>query len=503
MEYSKLKSGTDIRGEASENPRGLPVTLTDEAVEAIAGAFLSWCEKRLGRPAEGLRIAVGRDSRISGPRILEALKRVFTRYGVRGLDCGLASTPSMFMAVKNLPCHCSVQITASHHPFYRNGLKFFTPEGGLDGPDISEILEYAQQGLRPEKECPGAWEAVFHMETYAQGLREQIKREVNGEDYEHPLKGLHIVVDAGNGAGGFYAGEVLAPLGADVSGSQFLEPDGMFPNHIPNPEDKCAMESVSQAVVKAGADLGVIFDTDVDRGAAVDSAGREISRNRLVALASAIALEKALGGTIVTDSITSDGLKAYIEETLGGRHHRFKRGYKNVINEALRLNKEGTDCPLAIETSGHAAMRENYFLDDGAYLVTKIIIKMAALRKEGKDLGSLLAPLREPAEEKEVRLPILAEDFRACGQGVIAALEAYAKAQGWQIAPDNREGLRVSFPQGEGAGWFLLRLSVHDPILPLNIESDAPGGVKQIVEKLRGFFRCHGEGIDTSPLERA
>ena len=176
-------------------------------MEAIAGAFLKWCEKRLGHPAEGLRIAVGRDSRISGPRILEALKRVFIRYGVQGLDCGLASTPSMFMAVKNLPCHCSVQITASHHPFYRNGLKFFTEEGGLDSPDISEILAYAQQGLRPEKECPGAWKGVCHMKTYAQGLREQIKREVNGEDYDYPLQGLHIVVDAGNGAGGFYAGE--------------------------------------------------------------------------------------------------------------------------------------------------------------------------------------------------------------------------------------------------------------------------------------------------------
>lgn len=503
MEYSKLKSGTDIRGEACENPQGLPVTLTDEVVEAIAGAFLKWCEKRLGHPAEGLRIAVGRDSRISGPRILEALKRVFIRYGVQGLDCGLASTPSMFMAVKNLPCHCSVQITASHHPFYRNGLKFFTEEGGLDSPDISEILAYAQQGLRPEKECPGAWKGVCHMKTYAQGLREQIKREVNGEDYDYPLQGLHIVVDAGNGAGGFYAGEVLEPLGADVSGSQFLEPDGMFPNHIPNPEDKEAMASISQAVVRAKADLGVIFDTDVDRGAAVDSTGQEISRNRLVALASAIALEKAPGGTIVTDSITSDGLKTYIEETLGGRHHRFKRGYKNVINEALRLNKEGTDCPLAIETSGHAAMRENYFLDDGAYLVTKIIIKLAALRKEGKDLKSLLAPLREAVEEKEMRLPILAEDFRACGQKLIDSLEAYAKAQSWQIAPDSREGLRVSFPKGEGEGWFLLRLSVHDPILPLNIESDVSGGTEQIKEKLLGFFRSHGEGVDISPLERA
>lgn len=496
MEYLKLKSGTDIRGVAGENPQGQAVELTDEVVEAIARAFLVWCEGNLGHPARGLRVAVGRDSRISGPRILSALRRTFARYGVVGLDCGLASTPSMFMATRNLPCHCAVQITASHHPFHRNGLKFFTPKGGLDGPDVEQILMGAQRGDAPGTECAGSWEESDHMRVYAAGLREQIKKGVGARDYERPLEGLHIVVDAGNGAGGFYAGDVLAPLGADVSGSQFLEPDGMFPNHVPNPEDREAMESVSRAVVRAGADLGVIFDTDVDRGAAVDHTGREISRNRLVALASAIALEDAPGGTVVTDSITSDGLKEYIEGTLGGRHHRFRRGYKNVINEALRLNAQGVDCPLAIETSGHAAMRENFFLDDGAYLVTKIIIKMAALRKDGKDLDGLLAPLREPAEAAEVRLPILAEDFRRVGQGLIGQLEEYARAQGWQIAPDNREGLRVAFPHGEGDGWFLLRLSVHDPILPLNIESNTPGGVETIKRKLAAFFESHQDGIE-------
>lgn len=501
MELRKLKSGTDIRGEASPNPKGLPVTLTDEAIEAIAGAFLLWCESHLGRTAQGLRVALGRDSRISGPRILEALKRTLTRYGAVCLDCGLASTPSMFMAVQNLPCHCSVQITASHHPFFRNGLKFFTPHGGLDAPDIEEILTNAEKGLAPQKQCPGSWQEVDHMHTYAAALREQIKKGVNAQDYDHPLKGLHIVVDAGNGAGGFYAGQVLAPLGADTTGSQFLEPDGMFPNHIPNPEDKTAMASISRAVLAHHADLGVIFDTDVDRGAAVDHTGRELSRNRLVALSAAIALEDAPGGTIVTDSITSDGLRAYIEETLGGRHHRFKRGYKNVINEAQRLNAQGIDCPLAIETSGHAAMRENYFLDDGAYLVTKIIIKMAALRKQGQDLDTLLAPLREPAEAEEARLPILAEDFRAAGQALIDALESYAKANAWQIAPDNHEGLRVSFPAGEGDGWFLLRLSVHDPILPLNIESNSPGGTAKIKGKLKAFFAAHHQGVDVSATE--
>ena len=174
------------------------------------------------------------------------------------------------------------------------------------------------------------------------------------------------------------------------------------------------MDSVRLATIRAKADLGVIFDTDVDRGGAVDAKGDELNRNRLVAVASAIALEGNEGGTIVTDSITSSGLKEYIEDTLGGHHHRFKRGYRNVINEAIRLNNEGVNCPLAIETSGHAALRENYFLDDGAYLVTKIIIKMAVLRREGKNLETLLEGLREPVEghgaapaNHRVRLPRL------------------------------------------------------------------------------------------------
>jgi phosphomannomutase len=100
---------------------------------------------------------------------------------------------------------------------------------------------------------------------------------------------------------------------------------GLFPNHIPNPEDKAAMEAITQAVLNNKADLGIIFDTDVDRSAAVDSSGRELNRNRLIALMSAIVLEEHPGTTVVTDSVTSDGLTTFIEKKLGGKHHRFKR----------------------------------------------------------------------------------------------------------------------------------------------------------------------------------
>ena len=488
--YKQFKSGTDIRGVASEGVEGQPVNLTDDVVARMADGFVLWLSKKVSKAPETLTISIGRDSRISGPHIVSICSERFKRCGATVLDCSLASTPSMFMTTVDLGCDGALQITASHHPFNRNGLKFFTREGGLEGSDIEEILEYAQNGESPAENSCGKIRKVDYMTDYAKGLCKKIKEEVNAEDYEHPLKGFKIVVDAGNGAGGFYADKVLSVLGADTTGSRYLEPDGMFPNHIPNPEDATAMASICEAVKEANADLGVIFDTDVDRGGAVDSKGNEINRNRLGPVAAAIALEGNEGGTVVTDSITSSGLKEFIENTLGGQHYRYRRGYKNVIDKALELNAQGINCPLAIETSGHAAMKENYFLDDGAYLCTKIIIKAAQLRKEGKELDELTAALKEPVESKEVRFKILESDFRACGEKIINDLTAYAMAQnGWNVANDNREGIRVSFDKDNGDGWFLLRLSVHDPIMPLNIESDSVGGVDIIYNKLNEFLK--------------
>ena len=335
------------------------------------------------------------------------------------------------------------------------------------------------------------------METYAEGLREMIRKGVGGGD--RPLAGFHVAVDAGNGTGGFYATRVLEPLGCDVSGSQFLEPDGRFPNHVPNPENAEAMASACEAVKRSGADLGVIFDTDVDRAGCVDGSGREINRNRLVALASVIALQGNEGGTIVTDSITSAGLKEFLEGTLHAKHLRFKRGYRNVIDKAVELNEAGINAPLAIETSGHAALRENYFLDDGAYLATRILIEAARKKAAGEKLEDLIAALREPAEAKELRFSILPADFRPAGEKLLADLEAYGRKNGWSVADDSYEGVRISFGKGEGEGWFLLRLSVHDPVMPLNVESDVPGGCRVIARKLLAFLGERKE-LDTAPL---
>lgn len=499
MDLQHLKSGTDVRGTAVNEAAPEQIDLTDEAVRRIAAAFVRFLTKRCGKAPSALTVSVGHDSRVSAGRICAAVVAALTGAGARVLDCGLCSTPAMFMTTQTEGCDGAVQVTASHHPWDRNGLKFFTRQGGISGGELLEILRSAETAAPVPAPQRGAAEPLDYMPKYAAHLRACICAGVQSEDYDHPLSGLHIVVDAGNGVGGFYASQVLAPLGADTSGSCYLDPDGRFPNHIPNPENAAAMDSVRRATLKAGADLGVIFDTDVDRGAVVTADGEEVNRNRLVALAACIALRGASGGTVVTDSVTSGGLTEFIEKRLGGKHLRFKRGYKNVIDEAARRTALGENVPLAIETSGHAAFRENYFLDDGAYLVTRIIVELCRQKRAGGDLAGLIAALREPAEEAEVRLPIAAADFKACGEAALAHVEAAANAAGLSVADDSYEGVKVLFPKEDG--FFILRLSVHDPLLPVNFEAGVPGGVGRIARRLLSLLQ-DVDGVDLLTLQQ-
>ena len=495
-DYQSLKSGTDIRGDAL----GEKAVLTNEVALCIGGAFITWLSEKTGKRPGALTVAIGRDSRLTSPALLAACAEGMARTGAQVWDYGMCTTPAMYMSLltEGFKADASIMVTASHHPYYRNGLKFFLPEGGVSATDISMILSIAANTAPVDGPHPAVQKRDF-LPVYKQQLMDRMRRGLD-TDVACPLLGLHVVVDAGNGAGGFYE-EMLREMGAWTEGSQFLEPDGHFPNHIPNPENEQAMAAISQAVVKVGADLGVIFDADCDRAAIVDAAGREINRNRLIALISAILLDKEPGATIVTDSVTSSGLAQFITEW-GGVHYRYKRGHQQLIEEAVRLNDEGIDCPLAIETSGHAALRENHFLDDGMYLVTVLIVEAMRLKQEGKELSSLLDGLREPVESVELRLNITAPDFREAGRTVIERVMDHASYEtDWHIAPDNREGVRINFDLDDGLqnGWFLLRLSVHDPVLPLNVESDVPGGVRTMLSKLLSVLDGI-EDIDISPI---
>ncbi len=497
MDWMAMKSGSDVRGVAV----GEDAVLKPEVAWALGAAFVRMLCAHTGKAANSLTVSIGRDSRITGPELLSSAAKGMAQAGANVLDFGLCTTPAMYMSIlaEGFKADGAIMVTASHHPYRLNGLKFFEEKGGLSGEEISQMLKDASSLSQDVLPGGGSVMQKPFLPAYQKLLSDRIIEGL-GTNVARPLSGLHVVVDAGNGAGGFYA-HMLQRLGAWVDGSQFLEPDGMFPNHVPNPENEEAMAAVSAAVKRAKADLGVIFDADCDRAAVVDDTGREINRNRLIALISAILLSENSGLTIVTDSVTSSGLNQFITEW-GGVHYRYKRGYRNVIDEAIRLNQAGIDCPLAIETSGHAAFRENHFLDDGMYLVTLLIVEAMKRKQAGKTLGSLIAQLREPVESTEIRLKITAPDFRTAGKAAIQKILDYAASmEDWHIAPDSREGVRINFDLGEGFqnGWFLLRLSVHDPVLPLNVESDVPGGMRCMLESLLNVMEGTSD-IDVQPI---
>lgn len=479
----KLQNGSDIRGVAIEGVEGENVNLTPEIARKIGCAYVSWLEKKSGIPPYEMKIGVGRDSRLSGPALADALMEGISSAGAKVCDCGLATTPAMFMSLifEETDFTGSAMITASHLPYNRNGIKFFDSDGGLEHEDISEILKLASF-LAPKK-VNDFVEKIDLLSLYADYLKNKISFALEGitPSGELPLKSLHIVVDSGNGASGFFVDKILKPLGADTTGSQFLEPDGMFPNHIPNPENKDAMAAIQNAVLKNHADLGLIFDTDVDRMSAVLSDGSEVNRDSIIAMISAILAPTYPNSTIITDSVTSDRLTYFLQDVLGLHHLCYMRGYKNVINKQKELNAKGICAPLAMETSGHGALKDNYYLDDGAFLAVKLIVALAKASKEGKKLDSLIEKLPPLVEEGEYRFKINSEDFKTYGNNVLEEFKKRAEKAGYEM-PTSYEGVRLSFKGEDVQGWMLLRMSLHDPVMPLNIEGGRKGDLAKLVK---------------------
>lgn len=493
MDLKTLQNGSDIRGIAITTETET-ANLTPEAVTEISKGIVSWLRsfQEDAYQAGKLKIGIGHDSRLSGPELNRALQKGLTQQGIDVLDFGLATTPAMFMATQfpEFDCDASIMLTASHLPYYFNGVKVFSKKGGAEKSDILYILTHTNENSNGKE---GTVRNADLITPYAADMVEKIRKGMQTTE-EQPLAGMKIIVDAGNGGGGFFAEKVLAVLGADTSGSQFLEPDGHFPNHIPNPDNKAAMTSIQEAVLREQADLGVIFDTDVDRSAVVAKNGEAINRNNLIAVLSSITLAEHPGTRIVTNSPTTNHLKKFIEAK-GGIQVRYISGYRNVINKAIDLNAAGLDCQLAIETSGHAAFKENYFLDDGAYVIAKILMLLPHLKAEGRTIDELIKELKQPAETIEFRFKLAGEDYRSVGEKVIAELPAYLKEKaGFILDPENDEGIRFTVKEPFGSGWFLLRMSLHEPLLVLQVENDILDSNRKVLAALEPFF---------TPYERA
>lgn len=553
----RLQNGPDVRGIAMEGEKGQEVNLTPAAVYCIAEAFGEWVGSKLGKGKAQLRISLGRDPRITGPSLMAAAAAGLMNAGCCVYDMGLATTPACFMStsLRGFAYDASIMLTASHLPYRRNGLKFLTRNGGIDAKDVESICTAAASKFVSNKQRNFMYvdgssciEKVDFMAVYAEHLRNIIKAQINHPtNYNKPLQGFKIIVNAGNGSGGFFAWDVLEQLGADVSGSLNLQPDGMFPNHIPNPEDKVAMAVSSAAVLKHKAHLGIVFDTDVDRSGVVDQNGKLINGDRLIGLMAAIILNEYPGTTIVTDARTSEGLTKFITDR-GGHHCLYRVGYRNVINKGIELNENGVETHLMMETSGHGALRENYFLDDGAYMAMKIIIEMVRRTLGGSttDIGSLIQDLEEPKERIEMRINILSKPRDAKQRGA-ETIEAFRKfivdghLTGWQLDSCG-ENCRVSdgcladfddilgpgWSQNEthgpppnidahmyrakvvdeksgGSGWVHMRQSVHNPNIAIIMQSSVVGGCHAMGEiLLQRFFKKWGNAheLDITEVER-
>ena len=492
----KLQNGSDIRGVALDGVEGEKVNLTQDSCYKIGAAFVRWLSGKTGIAPEKLRIGIGMDSRLSGPDLEKAVVGGMLSEKACVVRTGLSTTPAMFMSTvfEETKYNGSIMITASHLPFNRNGLKFFDVNGGLEHDDITDILEIA------ETIQSGSFETTDNtfdlLSLYSNHLKNSVCAQLGTTADKKPLSGLKIVVDAGNGCGGFFA-RILSELGADTNGSSFLDPDGHFPNHIPNPENKEAMAAIKNSTISNKADLGLIFDTDVDRMSCVLDNGSEVNRDAIIALVAAILAPSYPGSTIITDSVTSDRLTYFLQDVLKLKHLRYMRAYKNVINKCIELNSKGVTSPLAMETSGHGALKENYYLDDGAFLAVKIVAALAKAKSEGKKLGDLISALPALVEEGEYRFKIDCDDFKKYGKKVLETFKARAIEKGY-ILPESFEGVRLSF-KGEVKGWILLRMSLHDPVMPLNIESEIPGGVEKLKEIARelisGFDKLTAKGF--------
>jgi phosphomannomutase len=438
-------------------------------------------------------------------------------------------------------------VTASHLPGDRNGFKFFTKRGGggFNKFQIQQMIGIAQDHVQlwfdmgilpPTSGGNGVFcsEYVNWMPHYEENLQTALWKQVNTNEnvgHDLPLAGLSIVLNAGNGSGGFFR-KVMQDLGANVDGSIHTQPDPAFPNGIPNPEYDAMVQETIQACEAAHADLGILLDTDADRCGMVaprtyepsedgsfQAANYEpLNRNRLIAMMGVIYARQSPGCAIVTDSVTSTGLTTFLEEALGLKHVRYLRGYANVIQKAQLLNEQGlANAQVAIETSGHCAVQENGFLDDGTFTAVKILGLLAQERRREtqnndenagpKSLLDLISSLQELDEVIEFRLPV--QDGTLEGMVEVfdfVALEIEAMCdtqQGWSVDRENLEGIRVS--TGSEGGYFLLRKSLHDPVMCLQVEASSKDSARQlVVEPLLRLFHSEpriSSALDLSSLE--
>jgi phosphomannomutase/phosphoglucomutase len=433
----------DIRGVVDRD-------MTDEAVHLVGKALGTMVRK-----AGGSKVVVGRDCRLSGGRFAEMMITGLNATGVDVIDVGVVPTPLTYFAACTLDVDGLCMITGSHNPAEYNGLKVGVGKTTLHGAGIQELRRMVDS----EKFIHGKGTTRVHdiVTPYKEYVRQNLSF--------GPRK-LKVVVDAGNGTGGVVAVPIFKALGIEVV-PLFVEMDGRFPNHHPDPTVEENLEQLKKKVLEVKADVGIAYDGDADRVGAVDERGGVLWGDQLMILFSRALLEENPGAAIVGEVKCSMNLYDDIAKK-GGRPIMWKAGHSLI---KAKMKEEGA--LLAGEMSGHIFFAHRWFgFDDGIYSSARLL---ELLSRTDAPLSSLLSDVPKTFASPEIRFDC-PEDKK---------FEIVRRAQEWFAARYEAvtvDGVRVTFPDG----WGLVRASNTQPLLVLRFEATSERRLEEIARLVTG-----------------
>lgn len=433
----------DIRGLVDQD-------LTEDAVRLVGRALGTEVREKGGR-----RVVVGRDCRESGPRFALAMVEGLVSTGVDVTDLGVVPTPLTYFAAATLPVDGLVMITGSHNPPEYNGLKVGVGKSTLHGDGIQALWRrIAADGF---SRGSGTVDTHDIVTPYLAFVRNNLKL--------GPRR-LKVVVDAGNGTGGVIAVPLFRSLGIDVV-PLFVEMDGRFPNHHPDPTVEKNLEFLKEKVLATGADLGIAYDGDADRVGAVDEKGKVLWGDQLMILFSRAVLAENPGAAIVGEVKCSKTLYDDIAAR-GGRGIMWKAGHSLI---KAKMKEEGA--LLAGEMSGHIFFAHRWFgFDDGIYSSGRLL---ELVSHTDRPVSTLLADVPRTFSTPEIRYDCPEE----------MKFELVRRAQEWFAARHDAvtvDGVRVLFPDG----WGLVRASNTQPLLVLRFEAQTPERLAEIQSMITG-----------------
>lgn len=422
-EINPYYNGVYMLGAADESLSFRGDYLSAEAVKKIAGGFSRWLLSRVQGDAAP-SVALGYDCRNTSKRIYYIFLRELLEHGIDVCCCDMATPPAVLKQMMEIPCSAAAVITGGNNHPKENGFKFYTRTGLVGSEGYREIYELSKKNDSPPSLIPGEKTEIKAMNMYSKSLREMICREINATDYARPLRDMGIMVDAGNGMGGFFANTVLAPLGADISKSICLDEDGDFPNRFPDPLSREALEQAAETVKREKLDMGFLFDLNGDRITFIDGEGNIYKRNRLIALASVLSFENISGATAVTNNQASLSLQKFTEEKLGCKLFRFGKKPTETVSKQIELTENGVNAPFSMTVNGNFFAEKNNFIDDGAFLAVMIVIKAALIKAQGEKISSLTREYRDFLPSSEVYMKVdLNYEFEGYCKDILSSFE--------------------------------------------------------------------------------